>query len=60
MQAKPHVCFDPMWGAARGYSGTPLRHAGVKFATVNDDRDVLFGGHAPEPDDRLVRGEGTR
>jgi phosphoglucomutase len=49
-----------MWGAARGYSGTPLRHAGVKFATVNDDRDVLFGGHAPEPDDRLVRGEGTR
>ncbi len=48
------VVFDPMWGAARGYSDELLRSAGVQFATVHDYRDVLFGGHAPEPDDHLL------
>jgi phosphoglucomutase len=48
------VCFDPMWGAARGYSDELLRDAGVQVATVHDYRDVLFGGHAPEPDDHLL------
>lgn len=49
-----HVAFDPMWGAARGYSDDLLRGAGVRVATVHDQRDVLFGGHAPEPDDHLL------
>ena len=48
------VAFDPMWGAARGYSDELLRSAGVNVATVHDYRDVLFGGHAPEPDDHLL------
>ncbi len=48
------VCFDPMWGAARGYSDTLLRDGGIECATVHDTRDVLFGGHAPEPDDHLL------
>jgi phosphoglucomutase len=48
------ICFDPMWGSARGYSDGLLREAGVKVATVHDYRDVLFGGHAPEPDDHLL------
>ena len=48
------VAFDPMWGAARGYSDTILREAGVETATVHDYRDVLFGNHAPEPDDELL------
>jgi phosphoglucomutase len=48
------VGFDPMWGAARGYSDELLRGAGVEVATVHDNRDVLFGGHAPEPDDHLL------
>jgi len=48
------VAFDPMWGAARGYSDELLRKAGVQVATVHDYRDVLFGGHAPEPDDHLL------
>jgi alpha-D-glucose phosphate-specific phosphoglucomutase len=48
------VVFDPMWGAARGYSDALLRDAGVQVATVHDTRDVLFGGHAPEPDDHLL------
>jgi alpha-D-glucose phosphate-specific phosphoglucomutase len=48
------VGFDPMWGSARGYSDALLREAGVEVATVHDYRDVLFGGHAPEPDDHLL------
>jgi phosphoglucomutase len=48
------VVFDPMWGAARGYSDELLRGVGVQAATVHDRRDVLFGGHAPEPGDHLL------
>src|SRR5205814_6605104 len=50
------VAFDPLWGAARGYSDLLLRDAGVNVATVHDYRDVLFGNHAPEPDDHLLEG----
>src|SRR6202789_3952490 len=48
------VVFDPFWGAGRGYSCHVLREAGVTVETVHDYRDVLFGGHAPEPDDHLL------
>src|ERR1035441_1622038 len=48
------IAFDPMWGSARGYSDAFLREAGVTVGTVHDTRDVLFGGHAPEPDDHLL------
>jgi alpha-D-glucose phosphate-specific phosphoglucomutase len=48
------VVYDPLWGAARGYPDSLLRDAGVQVATVHDFRDVLFGGHAPEPDDHLL------
>ena len=43
-----------MWGAARGYSDALLRDAEVDVSTLHDYRDVLFGGHAPEPDDHLL------
>jgi phosphoglucomutase len=55
-KAKLRVVFDPFWGAARGYSDSLLREAGVDVSTVHDVRDVLFGGHAPEPDDHLLAG----
>jgi alpha-D-glucose phosphate-specific phosphoglucomutase len=48
------VAFDPMWGAARGYSDELLREPGVTVSTVHDSRDVLFGGHAPEPEGYLL------
>ena len=53
-RANLRVVFDPLWGAARGYSDSLLRDAGVQVETVHDYRDVLFGGHAPEPDDHLL------
>src|SRR5437763_7198064 len=48
------VVYDPLWGAARGYPDSLLREAGIDVATVHDSRDVLFGGHAPEPDGELL------
>ncbi|MGB7548554.1 MAG: phosphoglucomutase/phosphomannomutase family protein [Terracidiphilus sp.] len=48
------VVYDPFWGAGRGYSTEILRAAGVTVESVHDFRDVLFGGHAPEPDDHLL------
>jgi len=48
------VSFDPLWGAARGYSDELLRTNGIEVGTVHDCRDVLFGGHAPEPDGHLL------
>ena len=48
------VAFDPLWGAARGYPDALLCQANIEVATVHDYRDVLFGGHAPEPDDHLL------
>ncbi|HMK30404.1 MAG TPA: phosphoglucomutase/phosphomannomutase family protein [Terriglobales bacterium] len=48
------IAFDPLWGSARGYSDQLLREQGIECATVHDRRDVLFGGHAPEPDDHLL------
>ncbi len=48
------VVYDPFWGAGRGYGSDLLRDAGVAVECVHDYRDVLFGGHAPEPDDHLL------
>jgi phosphoglucomutase len=48
------IVYDPLWGAARGYPDQLLRDAGIQVTTVHDVRDVLFGGHAPEPDGHLL------
>jgi len=53
------VVYDPFWGAGRSYPSDLLRDAGVSVETVHDFRDVLFGGHAPEPSDELL-GEAKR
>jgi phosphoglucomutase len=53
-KANLRVVFDPLWGAGRGYSDAALRQADVEVSTVHDYRDVLFGGHAPEPGDHRL------
>jgi len=53
-KSKLKVAFDPLWGAARGYSDSLLRDHGIPVESVHDYRDVLFGGHAPEPDGELL------
>jgi alpha-D-glucose phosphate-specific phosphoglucomutase len=59
-KARLRVGFDPMWGSARNYPDALLREAGIEVGTVHDSRDVLFGGHAPEPDDHLLEDLRTR
>jgi phosphoglucomutase len=49
------IVYDPLWGAARGYPDHLLREAGIEVDTVHDTRDVLFGGHAPEPDGQVLK-----
>ena len=48
------IVFDPLWGAGRGYSDELLCAAGIAVTAVHDVRDVLFGGHAPEPEGHLL------
>lgn len=50
-KAKLRIVVDPFWGAGRGYAQQLLTEHGVAATSVHDYRDVLFGGHAPEPDD---------
>ncbi len=53
-KAQLRIVVDPFWGAGRGYAQPLLSEHGVSAVSVHDYRDVLFGGHAPEPDDHLL------
>lgn len=41
--------YDALWGTGRGYLDRILRDAGCEVVTLNDWRDVTFGGRSPEP-----------
>jgi phosphomannomutase len=43
------ISYDPLYGTARGYLDKVLADAGIAVSTIHDFRDVLFGGHPPEP-----------
>lgn len=53
-EIRDKACVRSDVGASRGYSDDLLRSACIEVATVHDYRDVVFGGHAPEPDDHLL------
>ena len=53
-KANLKIVCDPFWGAASGYTTQVLRDHGIETWSVHEYRDVLFGGHAPEPDDHLL------
>src|SRR5262245_32104411 len=50
--AKLKLAYDPLWGTGRGYLDEVLRQHGCEVSTVHDYRDVLFGGHSPEPSEK--------
>lgn len=54
-RAASSYAYDPLWGTGRGYLDEILRKHGLAVETVHDWRDVLFGGHAPEPDDEHLQ-----
>ena len=43
------ISYDPLYGTARGYLDKLLADAGIAVSTIHNFRDVLFGGHPPEP-----------
>ncbi|MBI1979815.1 MAG: phosphoglucomutase/phosphomannomutase family protein [Elusimicrobia bacterium] len=48
-KAKLSVVCDLLYGTARDYLDTLLKESGSKVTVLHDHRDVLFGGHAPDP-----------
>lgn len=50
--AKLKLAYDPLWGTGRGYLDEILRRNGCEVEVVHDFRDVLFGGHSPEPSEK--------
>lgn len=48
-RAKLSCVCDLQYGTARDYLDTLLEDAGCKVTTLHNYRDVLFGGHAPDP-----------
>jgi phosphomannomutase len=43
------LAYDPLYGAGAGYLDGALAQAGIPVVTIHGHRDVLFGGHPPEP-----------
>ena len=48
-EAKLRLVCDPLYGAGRGYLDGLLERAGVQIVSLHGWRDVLFGGHPPDP-----------
>jgi alpha-D-glucose phosphate-specific phosphoglucomutase len=48
-RARLRVVVDVMHGPARGYLDRLLTEAGAEVTLLHGERDVLFGGHPPEP-----------
>lgn len=53
-KAGGRYAYDPVWGTGRGYLDAVLREHGIEVTTIHDWQDVLFGGHAPEPDSEHI------
>ncbi len=48
-KAKLSVVCDLIYGTARNYLDLLLKESGCRVTVMHNWRDVLFGGHAPEP-----------
>ena len=48
------LTYDPIYGTGRGYLERLLTEAGVRVTCIHNRRDVLFGGHPPEPADEYL------
>lgn len=46
--------YDALWGTGRGYLNTLIADLGLEIETINDTRDVLFGGRSPEPSEEKL------
>jgi phosphomannomutase len=49
------LVYDPLYGAGMGYLDHLLAETGIPVVTIHGWRDVLFGGHPPEPADEYLQ-----
>jgi alpha-D-glucose phosphate-specific phosphoglucomutase len=49
------ICVDPLFATGRGYLSEILREAGVTVHTIHDERNPLFGGSLPEPNEKNLQ-----
>jgi len=50
------IGYDPLYGAGAGVLDRFLEQHGVEAHSLHTHRDVLFGGHPPEPSDEILSG----
>jgi phosphomannomutase len=50
------IVVDPMFGSVRGYFDVLLQRLGCRVDEINNYRDVLFGGLAPDPKEENLAG----
>ncbi len=50
-KTKRKIAYDAMFGSGRGYIDAFLESLGHEIIALNCQRDVLFGGRSPEPDE---------
>ena len=48
------LAYDPLYGAGSGFLDQLLRDAEIPVITIHGNRDVLFGGHPPEPAEEFL------
>ncbi len=48
------AAYDPLYGTGKGYLDHFLTEHGVEVHALHTHRDVLFGGHPPEPSDEIL------
>ena len=48
-------CVDPLYAAGRGYVSDLLSEAGCTVFTIHDERNPLFGGSLPEPNEKNLQ-----
>jgi alpha-D-glucose phosphate-specific phosphoglucomutase len=53
--AKLTICVDPLYATGRGYLSDILKDAGCTVYTLHDERNPLFGGSLPEPNETNLK-----
>ncbi len=53
-RAGVRVAYDPLYGTGAGYLDRFLADHGIEVHSLHTHRDVLFGGHAPEPSSEIL------
>ena len=53
--AKLSVCIDPLYATGRNYLSELLEQAGCTVRVIHNERNPLFGGSLPEPNEKNLR-----